>query len=87
MTESIISGFLMGGLGVAIVNAVAKGLQRRASAKGRRFSALDAAITARHNWKTDDLRVREMAASGGVHDLPDLPPDPYADLMSKEPTP
>lgn len=83
--DSVINALLVGGVGVAVVNAITSGLRRRASAKGKRFSALDAAITSRHNWKTDDLRIRELAASKGAQ-LPPMPSDPYADLMSKEPT-
>lgn len=83
----IINALLVGGVGVALVNAVARGLRRRASAHGRSETRLDAALRSRHNWMTDDYRVRDYATRAGLDGLPDLPPDPYADLMSKEPTP
>lgn len=78
----IINALLVGGVGVAIVNAVARGFHRRSSAHGRSESRLDAALRSRHNWMSDDYRVRDIATHAGC-DLPALPPDPYADLMKE----
>lgn len=84
--SEILNGIIVGGGLVAIIRAVENGLKHRASAKGRRFTALDAAITSRHNLVVHCHAVRELASRAGV-DVPPLPPDPYADLMSKEPIP
>lgn len=84
--DSIINALLVGGVGVAIVNALAAGLKRRASAQGRKQTHLDAALRSRHVWMTDDYRVRTLAAKHDVP-VPDLPDDPYDHHFSQQEDP
>ena len=81
--ESLVNAFLVGGVGVAIVNALTAGLKRRASAKGRRSTQLDAALRSRSVWSVYAYKLRNLLAKND-HEVPDLPDDPYEQYLMKE---